>query len=67
MTARDVLKQNLGKWCKVVMSDGLIIFNARVAENLINLPLKYLDEEVLKVEKGRSAAHSRAEIIILIK
>lgn len=67
MTARDALKQNLGKWCKIVMSDGYILFNARAAENLIGLPLKHLDDEVLKVEKGRSAAYSRAEVIILIK
>lgn len=67
MIVRDVLKQNLGKWCKVVTTDGFILAKGYVSETWTAEAKPYLDDEVLKVEKGRSVALFRAEIVITIK
>lgn len=67
MTTRDALKQNLNKWCKVVMTDGFILGEGYASESWINESTPYMDDEVVKIERGRSSIHFRQSIVIVIK
>lgn len=67
MIVRDVLKQNLGKWCKVVVTDGFILGEGYATKDWINDSKPYLDDKVVKMERGRSTAHFRQILIITIE
>lgn len=67
MTVREALKKNLGKWCRVVMEGGFILNEGHATEDWIGQSAPYLDDTVVKMERGRSTTHFKQILVIIIK